>query len=102
MRISCKTCRYDKDCFQYQRNRKAECIDREYILYDPIKYTFTIADESKTSCNTCIYNARLKLNGYAFRNTVTCGKGCYKKCKDGNYKYWDSGEEFLTEDEMEL
>ena len=31
--ISCQNCEYDRDCFQYKRNRKSECIDREYYYW---------------------------------------------------------------------
>lgn len=33
MKISCQNCEYDRDCFQYKRNRKSECIDREYYYW---------------------------------------------------------------------
>lgn len=30
MTIGCHNCINERECFQYKRNRKSECIDREY------------------------------------------------------------------------
>jgi len=38
MKISCQNCIYDRDCYQYKRNRKSECIDREYHYWEYYAY----------------------------------------------------------------